>query len=99
MTTDIEQAAILRRDLAQKRCNHTFIDSQQACIECGWRPGERPPEDSRVWLLLSIEDCEDLAAGCVPLSVRAMARMGCEDVTTMLRRNAARPVRRRKKSA
>jgi hypothetical protein len=43
------------------------------------------------------KDCIDLAAGIVPRVVQAMARTLLEDLDTMSRRNAAKPVHEPKK--
>jgi len=48
--------------------------------------------DEEFYLLVTADDVLDLAAGCVPLRVQAMARTLAE-WEDMLRRNAARPVR------
>ena len=71
MMTDIEEAVLLRHELAQLR--------------------EQNP--GKIWLMVSTDECEDLAADVVPLTVRAMARMACEDLDTVSRKNAKRPRR------
>ena len=77
MMTDIEEAVLLRHELAQLR--------------------EQNP--GKIWLMVSTDECEDLAADVVPLTVRAMARMACEDLDVISRRNANRPTRKSGRAA
>jgi hypothetical protein len=52
--------------------------------------------DTVYWMQLDLDQVEDLAANCVPTAVRAMARLLLEDVDALLRKNAGRPVRRKR---
>jgi hypothetical protein len=58
---------------------------------------ERADDETQHWMMLGEKDCIDLAAGIVPRVVQAMARTLLEDLDTISRRNAAKPVHQKKK--
>lgn len=59
----------------------------------------REQQPGKVWLIVTMDECLDLASDCVPMNVQAMARLALQDLDTISRNSARRPVRKSKASA